>query len=160
MSDVGKILIGGGIMAAIAAYLLRLRRTSAELETVVSAKIHSISFSGLTIRVDVQLKNPTKGTMAIKFPFVKLIYKGSTIGSSQAINKDITIPSYGEVMIDSILISIPVLGLLSVAGDLIKAITGSPEGIKIQIVTISTIDLGWKTIPYEKLDEVVIKQQN
>ncbi len=159
MNGAGKYIIGGGIVAAIGAYLLRLRRTSAELETIVSAKIHSLSLSGVTIRIDVQIKNPTVGSLSIKFPFVKLIYKNSTIGSSQAINKDIVIPSYGEVVIDSIMITVPVLGILSIGSDLVKALLGAQDGIKVQIKTISTIDLGWKTIPFEKVDEVTLKQE-
>jgi len=154
----GKILIGAGLLAGIA-YVFRLRRTSAELETVVRAKLHQISLSGLTIRVDVTLKNPTSGSLNIKFPFVKLLYKGSTIGSSQATNQDIKIPAYGEAVIDGVFIQVPTLGLLSIGADIIKAVGGSPDGISVGVKTLTNIDLGWKTIPYEKLDTVVIKKE-
>lgn len=160
MKSLTSVVVGGGILAAVGAYLLRLRKTSAELETVVSAKLHSLTLSGITIRIDVQIKNPTRSSLGIKFPFVKLLYKGATVGSSQAINKDITIPSFGEVMVDDIKITIPILGLFSIGSDLVKAIKGAQDGISVQIKTITTIDLGWKTIPYEKMDEVVIKRES
>ncbi len=49
---VGGALIGGTI------YVLRLNKMNAELETIPMVKIHKLDFSGLTLRVDVQLKNP------------------------------------------------------------------------------------------------------
>lgn len=155
-----KILIGAGIgggLIAGATYLLRLKRTSAELETVPSVMVHKIDLKGITLRVDVKLKNPTKTELKIKFPFVKLIYKDSTIGSSEVINKDITIPSFGEAMASNIMIQVPLFGIFSLGSGLIKAYQ-SGESVKMNVKTGSTIDLGVKTIPYEKTEEITIKK--
>lgn len=155
-----KILIGAGIgggLIAGATYLLGLRRTSVELETVPTVMVHKIDLKGITLRVDVKLKNPTKTELKIKFPFVKLIYKDSTIGSSDVINKDVTIPSFGEAVASNIMIQVPLLGIFSLAGGMVKALQNG-ESVKINVKTISTIDLGVKTVPYEKEQEITIKK--
>lgn len=155
-----KILIGTGIGGAIiagATYLFRLRRTSAELESVTTVNIHKLDLTGLTLRVDVQLKNPTKTALKIKFPFVKLIYKDATIGSSQVLDKDISIPAHGEAVAEKIMIQIPLKGIFSLSAGLIKAL-GTGEAVKLISKTISTIDLGWKKLPYEKTEELTLKK--
>ncbi len=161
MANWKKILVGTGIGAGVVgiiAYMSRLKRTSVQLETVSSAKIHSLKMDGLTVRVDVKLKNPTNGTFKIKFPFVKVLYKEKTVGSSQVINKDIQIPAYGEAVIEGIMIKIPFTGLLSVGAGLYKLLVNK-EPAPIFVKTISTIDLGWKTIPYESTDDITLKPQ-
>ena len=113
---VGGALIGGTV------YIVRLSKMNAELETVPMVKIHKLDLTGLTLRVDVQLKNPTRTPFKIKFPFIKLVYKGTTVGSSQVIDKDIQIPAFGEAVINQIMIRIPLLSIFSFSGGLIKAI--------------------------------------
>ena len=155
-----KILIGTGISAVVVggvAYVRRLTRTSNELLVVPTVNVHKLTLQGLTLRVDVKIKNPTQSQVKFKFPFVKLMYKDTAIGSSQAVDKDILIPKYGEVLIDAIMIDIPLLGIFSLASDLIKGIQ-SGEGVKMTVKTISTIDLGWKKIPYEDAQEITLKK--
>lgn len=153
-----KILLGlgiGGGLAAGGAYLWRLNKTSVNLEVVPSVKLHKLDLQGMLIRVDVQLKNPTRTSLKLKFPFVKLVLKGSSIGSSQAVNQDIALPAFGEAKFDAIMIRIPMLSLLSTAKGLLTAVKQG-EAFKIGVTTITTIDLGWKTIPFEKTDEVPV----
>jgi len=153
-----KIIAGTGIGAGVVwaiAYASRLRRTATQLESVVTAKLHSLKLDGLTIRVDVLLKNPGPATLKIKFPFVKLIYKGGTLGSSDPINKDIIIPAYGEAHIDQIMIKLPVIELLSLSAGVIKMLA-KKEPVTILVKTITELDLGWKKIPYERNDEKTI----
>lgn len=155
-----KILIGTGIgggLIAGATYLFRLKRTSAELESIATVNVHKLDLKGLVLRVDVQLKNPTKTKLKIKFPFVKLIYKDTTIGSSQVLDKDIEIPSYGEAVAEKIMISIPLKGIFSLSAGLIKSLS-TGESVKLNSKTISTIDLGWKKLPYEKMEELTLKK--
>lgn len=142
--------IGAGVIGAIA-YFSRLNRTNTELETVATAKLHSLKLDGLIVRIDVNIKNPTSGTFKIKFPFVKLLYKDKTIGSSQVVNKDITIPEYGEAVVEAIMVKIPVTGLLSLGGGLFSLLSKN-QAVTISVKTITTIDLGWKKVPYEKTD--------
>lgn len=148
---VGGALIGGTI------YIVRLNKMSAELETVPMVKIHKLDLTGLTLRVDVQLKNPTRTAFKIKFPFIKLVYKGTTVGSSQVIDKDISIPAFGEAVINQIMIHVPLLSIFSLSGGLIKAIQNK-EAVKIDVTTLTTIDLGMKKVPYKKIDTVTLSQ--
>ena len=155
-----KLLVGGGILAGASYYLLRLQRTSKHLESVTTARIHEISFTNIIIRVDVTLKNPTGGTLSLKYPFVKLLYQDRTIGSSQASNQNVTIPPNGETAITGINISIPLLNLTGLSKDLLKLLKGNPEGITLQAVTVTTIDVGiGTTIPYKKTDLITLKKK-
>lgn len=147
--------IGAGVISLIA-YASKLKRTSTELESVATANIHSLKLDGLTIRIDVQLKNPTSSSLKIKFPFVKVLYKNQVIGTSKVVNQDIKIPSHGEAKISGILINIPVTGLLKLGGGMYNLIT-KKQAAPIFVKTITTIDLGWKKIPYEKTDNNTLK---
>jgi len=155
-----KLLIGVGLgVSALAgyAYFKNLSLTSAHLEVIPSAVIHKINLSGLYVKMDVRLKNPDGGKFKIKYPFIKLIHDGVTLGSSQAIDKDIELPAYGEAVINGIMIQIPLLGILSTAYKMYKEIISGKE-IKLEAMTITTIDLGWKKRPYEKTDEITLKK--
>lgn len=146
--------IGAGVVGLIT-YVTRLNRAQAQLETVATAKIHSLKLDGLTIRVDVQLKNPSRSSFIIKFPFVKIVYKDKVIGTSQVIDKNIQIPAFGEANIESIMIKIPVTSIFSIGAGLIKLLV-QKEAAVISVKTISTIDLGWKKLPYEKSDDMTL----
>jgi hypothetical protein len=156
MNNLTKILLGTGVVLT-GGYLLKMSRTSANIETEIKAQINSLKLSGMIIRVDAKLKNPTDGTLKIKYPFVKIAYKGSTIGSSQVIDKDITIPSYGEANIEGIMINIPLTGILSVAMDLFKSLKNK-EGVKVIIKVVTTIYTTFNSIPYEYEIEQTLKQ--
>ena len=158
MNNLTKILIGTGVVIT-GGYLLKMSRTSANIETEIKAKIHSLKLSGLTIRVDAKLKNPTDGTLKLKYPFVKLSYQNSTIGSSQVVNQNITIPSFGEANIEGVMINIPLTGIFSVAMDLLKSLkTGT--GVKVMIKVITTIYTTFSTIPYDYEVEQTLKADN
>lgn len=156
MVSIKKILLGFGIGGGLAAggtYLWRLRKTSVNLEIVPTAKVHKVDMEGLVLRIDVTLKNPSSTGLKLKFPFVKLLIKGSSIGSSQAVNRDVALPPYGEARFDAIMIRIPMFSLLSTAKGLLAAVQKG-EAFKIAVMTMTTIDLGWKTLPYDTTDEV------
>jgi hypothetical protein len=169
MKNLKKILIGTTIGAGViglVSYLSKLKRTGAELESVVKTNVHSFNAAGLTARIDVKLKNPTDTSLKLKFPFVKVIYKQKekgtnkviekVIGTSKVIDKDITIPKYGEANITGIMITIPTTELLSLAGGLLNLLT-KKQAVPITVKTITTIDLGWKKIPYSKSDDMTLK---
>lgn len=163
MTSIKKILlglgIGGGVVAG-GAYLWRLNKTSVNLEVVPTVKLHKLDLQGLVLRVDVTLKNPTRTSLKLKFPYIKLMIKGSSIGSSQAVNQDIALPAFGEAKFEAIMIRISMFSLLSTAKGLLQAIQQG-EAFKIGVATMTTIDLGFKKVPYDKTDEVqLIGAQN
>jgi len=160
MASLNKIVfgtaIGAGIIALIS-YFSRMSRASVQLEVIPSASIHSIGLTGLKIKVDAILKNPTAASFKVKFPYIKISHKGSTLGSSQVVNKDIDIPAYGQVVIDSMMVEIGALSFLSVAYDVIKALNNK-ESVALTVQTITTIDLGWSKIPYDDTKEITLKK--
>jgi hypothetical protein len=161
MGAAKKIIIGTIVVGAIAGgvvYASRLNKMSEELVVVPTVRVHKIAADGITIRVDARLKNPTRSRVKIKFPFVKLYYKDSVIGSSQAVDKDIEIPSYGEAVVEAMMVNIPFLGLFSLAGDLMKSLQDG-TGVKVGVKTMSVINLGWKKVPYEDFQEYTLKTQ-
>jgi hypothetical protein len=161
MSLKGKViattLVGAGIYAGYT-YYVKMKKTQTELEVVPDARIDSVNLNGITIRLDLLLKNPTKGSFKMKFPFIKIKYKDSLVGSSQVVDKDITIPAFGQVKIDKILVNIPMLSIFSVSMTLLKAVKEKQE-VKITATFITTIDLGWTTLPYEESHEVILKKK-
>ncbi len=159
MSKLKNILIsvtaGAGVIGLVS-YLSGLKRTSAELESVATGMIHSIKLDGLTFRIDVNLKNPTKSSLKIKYPFVKLYHAGKLIGSSKVLNQDIKIPANGEAVISQIMLNIPATGLLALGSGLLNLLNKKQE-VPLAIKTITTIDLGWKNVPYQKTEQIKLK---
>ena len=130
MANWKKIAIGTGIGGAVVAattWLFRLKRASVNMEVVPEIKLHKFDLTGLYIRIDLQLKNPTRTAFKIKYPFVKLSYKGTSVGSSQVVNQDITLPPFGEAQISAIMVRIPILNIFSSAGKLVSAIKNNEQ---------------------------------
>jgi hypothetical protein len=141
-------LVAGGVIGLFA-FIWKLHRIQLNLEAIPTASIHKITLSGITIRLDVLLKNPTKGSFSAKFPFVKINYKNAVIGSSQVVNKDIAIPAYGQVMIEKIMIDIPLSSAFTVVSSLLKSLQ-SKEPVKITATIMSTVFAGPMNLPFNK----------
>ena len=160
MSLTGKVLtvtlVGGGLIAGYS-YYLKMKKTQAELEVIPNASVHEISWDGITIRIDLLLKNPTKGSFSIKFPFVKLIYKGATVGSSEALDKDIKIPAFGQAKIEKVLVNIPIISIFTVSTSILKAIQ-SGEQLMVTATMMTTIDLGFVKLPFEESHQIILKK--
>jgi hypothetical protein len=160
MSAVSKILtgtlVGVGVIAVVG-YVKKMKKTQNELEIIPTANIHEITWNAIVVRVDVLLKNPTKGTFAIKFPFVKLISNGTTVGSSQAVSKDVKIPAYGEVVISKLLVTIPITSFFSVASEVLKSLQNK-KPVKLTVKIMTTVNLGWTELPYETSNEITLKK--
>ncbi len=160
MASIKKIIAGTGIGAAVVAaavWLFRLKRASVNMEVVPTIQLHKFDLTGLYIRIDLQLKNPTRTIFKIKYPFVKLSYQGTSVGSSQVVNQDITLPPFGEAQISAIMVRIPILNIFSSAGKLLSAVKNN-ESIQMEVTTISTIDIGVQKIPYKKTDTLTLKK--
>lgn len=120
-----------------------LKKLSDRLVAIPSAMVHKIDFTGLTIRVDVKLKNPTNNGFKMKYPFVQVGYNGKTIGSSQATDEVLSIPPNGEYQIRAILLNFPLIGMISLISDLLQSLENG-KAIKLKVATTSTIDPLWK----------------
>ena len=160
MNSITKLLagtmLGAGVIAGVG-YVKRLRQAQGDMEIIPTANLYSLNWEGVTIRIDVLLKNPTKGSFSIKFPFIKLIYKGTSIGSSQAVNKDIKITPFSEVKVENIMVRIPVTSVFSVVFALVKSFHNK-EPVKLTIKTTTVVDIGITSIPYQSEQEVTVKK--
>lgn len=153
---IALVLIGGGLVAGYS-YYVRMKKTSAELQVIPDASVYKVNWDGITIRIDVLLKNPTSGSFSLKFPFVKLMFKDALIGSSEVVDKDIEIPAFGQVKISKLLVNIPMASIFSVSTSILKAIQ-SKEQVKIVATMITTIDLGMVKVPFEESHEIILKK--
>jgi hypothetical protein len=141
----GLLLVARGVFNK-AERLKQLQSLATQLVSVPSAKIHKFDLSGLTLRVDVLLKNPTLTGFKLRYPFIKLQYAGDTIGSSKAVDTTIAIPPNGEANIEAIYFHFPVRTLFTLVRNLMQAQQSGKE-VKLNIITESTIDPLWSVNP-------------
>lgn len=143
---------GAAVLAIGVPYLLKLQRLANELETVTRARIEHVDLSGMKLRVDVTLKNPTGGALKIKFPFVKMLYGTGTFATSEVRNIDIDIPKYSEKQLDPIYVQLPLMTLATTAPDMLKEYRKNGK-VKITVRTVTTLN---NKVPYSKTDEMTI----
>lgn len=157
-----KILIGTGIAALLGgiawgiSYLMGKKKVGDKLDTVTTALVHSLKLNGLTLRIDVMMKNPTEGTLTIKQPYVKVLYENKVIGTSQIQDKVIEIVKYGAKPIEPIFLTIPATGLLTLGDGLFKVLM-KKQPAKITTITITSIKIGNKFVSYEKPEVITLK---
>ncbi|TRU49824.1 MAG: hypothetical protein EWV91_07065 [Microcystis aeruginosa Ma_QC_Ca_00000000_S207] len=155
-----KVLVGLGVGTGafvVYNYFRKLNNDSAKLESVVSVGLEKLSLAETIITLDVKVKNPTTSTFNIKYPHIRLMYKDFLIGSSQVINQDITLPAFGEAMFNKITFKVSVLKTLTTGYKMVTALLNG-EPIALTVQTISTILLAGKQLPYEKTEEIILKQ--
>ncbi|MFI5195717.1 MAG: hypothetical protein ACHQD8_01385 [Chitinophagales bacterium] len=159
MNAITKIIagtaVGAGLIGAFT-YVRGLTRAQAELQIVPSIYLHKVSLEGLIIRVDALLKNPTRANFKIKYPLIEIMHAEKLVGSSQMVDKDIHIPSFGQVMIQDMMVTIPVLNLFSVASDLMLSINNH-EPVVLNVGVITTLDLGWTQTAYVHRQDITLK---
>jgi len=149
------VLFGAGAAAAIygVTYLLKLNRLSNELETITKVAIHNVSLSsGIDLRIDVTLKNPSGGTVKVKQPFVKLMYGDKVLASSQVVNKDITIPKFSEASTEPIMLNIGFVSLATSVPQLYKSYRDTGQ-LTFTAKTVTTIN---NSLPYSKSDNITL----
>lgn len=160
MKHLKKILIGttiGAGVISLVSYLASLKKTGDELETEIKSKVTDFNLKkGITLRADVLLKNPSKRSLKFKHPTVKVLHKNKAIATSKVINKDYTLPAFGEKTIDPIIITVPLKDLLSMAGGLVNLIS-KKQDIPLAVKVITSVDLGWKKQDFTQTQDLTIK---
>lgn len=147
----------GGIAAAVGIpYLINLNRLSVELETATKISIYKVKLDGVELKIEVTLKNPTKGSINIKFPFVKMMSEGKVFATSEVRNEDVTLEKFSQVLVPPILVNLNWLNLATTLPSLLKKLRNK-EQILITARTITTIN---GKIPYSKEENVVIGQRS
>jgi nucleoside permease NupC len=143
----------GGLALAIGVpYFINLNRLSVELETVTKISIYKVKLDGVELKIEVMLKNPTKGSIAIKFPFVKMLSEGKVFATSEVRDQDITLKEFSQTVLPPIFVNLSWINLATTLPSLLKKIRNN-EPVTIQAKTITTIN---GNIPYTKGDTIVI----
>ena len=136
-------------------YLFNIGRLSAELEVVSKSAIHKVTLSGLTIRIDVTLKNPTGGSINVKYPFIKLLHGDSTLGSSQVRDENFDLAKFSEQVLEPIYIDLPFMSLASTAPALLKEYRSSGK-FELAIKIVTTLN---NTVPFSKTQSITVGSQ-
>jgi len=158
--DVTKLLIGLGLGAGAYAgfnYFRKMNATNKYLEIIPTAQLHKVNLLGVYIRMDIRFKNPDGGTFKIKYPHIRINYKGQSIGSSQVIDKEISIPAYGEAVVNGIMIEIPITNILTTGYQIYKDIINN-KPVTLEALTHTNIIVGFQSVPYDKVSEFTIKK--
>jgi nucleoside permease NupC len=143
----------GGLALAIGVpYVINLNRLSVELETVTKISIYKVKLDGVELKIDVMLKNPTKGSIAIKYPFVKMMSEGKVFATSELRDQDITLKEFSQTVLSPIFVNLSWINLATTLPSLLKKMR-SNEPVTIQAKTITTIN---GSIPYSKEESIVL----
>ncbi len=160
MKHLKKILIGttiGAGVISLVSYLASLKKTTDELETEIKSKVTDFNLKkGITVQADVLLKNPSNRSLKFKHPTVKVLHNGKVKVTSKVIDKDYTLPAFGEKTLDPIVLTVPIKDVLSMAGGLVNLITKKQE-IPLAVKVITNVDLGWKKQDVSKTQDLTIK---
>jgi len=154
MASIGKIILGTGAAAGLiwlVSALMGKKKLGDKLDTRTLATIHKFDLKGgLVIRVEVVLSNPTQYSLRIKKPYVRLLLEKDLIGASEIKDVNIEIKPYNsEKMKESIFVTIPTVKLLSLGKGLYQSLI-QKKPVKLNVQTISQIDLGVKWIGYQQ----------
>lgn len=137
-------------------YSHRMNDLQTQLESIITVSIHSLNLEGLTIRIDTVLKNPSEGTLKIRFPFVKIMYNDSTIGSSKVVDQTIVLPKFGEAKVEGIMVNIPIFGMLTLAGAIYKLLTDN-KTVPLLVMVRTIADLGWSQKTIDQTHKIDLK---
>lgn len=151
-AKIAALVVGAVGLAVGVPYLLKMKRLSEELETVTTANIHKVGLSGIDLRVDVVLKNPTGGSLRVKYPFVRMLYKGVVFATSEVRDQNFEVPKFGQLTMEPIYINIPFLQLATKAPDMLKEYRKN-GGFEMEVRTVTTIN---DKIPYSKTDKLSV----
>jgi|GEM_PF-1607903 len=155
MIKISHVLLGAGAVAALyygSSHLMKLKRLSTELESETKVTIQKVSISGIELKIDVKLKNPSGGSLKVKHPFVRMIYGGKTIASSQVKDVNMAIPKFSEVNLEPIRISLGFLSLATTVPGLMKDYRETGK-LKLTVTTVTTIN---DSLPYTKTDNITL----
>jgi|ERR1700757_1840027 len=149
----------GIILGAIAAGiygLSKLSHASGQIVSQVKARVFSIDFSKIVIAIDATIKNPTNTSISIKYPFLKLLYKGGMLASSDLKNETITILPFSQVTITNIQIPLSYLYMAGLAGEVVKKLKDKTYKIDLTVETQTAVLFAGNTIPYSTSQDISI----
>lgn len=163
-----KYLVIGSAVVFAGKYLLSLNRAQKKIIIVATGKRDKISTQGISILIRYNIKNPTKASMRMTPPLIKLSINGKLIGTSNMQLNDvpaavrdksgkIIIRAFNETGNIEAHVLIPWISLATVGGDLIKRFqsTDPKDQITVKLETISQVYSLVGNFPHE--ESLIIK---
>ncbi len=160
-----KYIIGGGIAFFAGRYLINLTRAGNKAVTMVNGKIDRITPQGVDVSLSYNIKNPTRSSLRMTPPLIKLSHQGKVLASSSM--KTVDIPadakdSKGRIKIlphnetgeISTLINIPYLNLVGVGIGLWNKINDPNQSVKLTIESNATLYTSVGVFPYDDITNI------
>ncbi|MCB9234069.1 MAG: hypothetical protein H6581_20600 [Bacteroidia bacterium] len=153
-----------GILGLGGVYGKRALDMANNLEVDIVPKLPQ--FKGLTLKivVDILLKNPTNGSLKLKYPNAKLFLKSRngeliSIGHSDPVQKNLKIHQYSILKIESFTLNIPLMNLAAAAADIWDYIQGKSQALPLVAEIKTTLYPFGIPIPVTQRKEFAITKQ-
>lgn len=134
--------------------LSKLSHASGEIVTQVKARIFKIDISSLTIAIDAIIKNPTNTEINIQYPFLKLMYNGAVLASSELKNEQVSIAPFSQTTINNIKIPLSYLYMAGLAPEILKKVKDKHHKINLEIGVQTRVLFAGNNIPYSSIQKV------
>jgi len=171
MKILKAILIGGAAFFG-GRYLFSLNRAGKKVVVSVGARVHKVSLEGVQVVLNYNIKNPTKTSIEMAAPLIKLMHNGKVLASSSMAlveipknvrsDKGIKILANKETGNITTSILIPTLSIIGTGANLLtilknrlKPDSENKETVKFEIETTSTVFTKIASFPYD--DKTIIE---
>lgn len=139
-----KTVLGIGVVIGGIALLKKgagLSNFYKKMNYYISAKLHSITWGGIVVKVNITIANPTDTEVKMTKPFVRIYSGDIEVGHSDPENVEIVVLPHSSTKIENISITIPwgteILKIIKNAGTTVASLimTGAnePAGITLTI---------------------------
>ncbi len=148
--------IAGGVATFFASrYLFRLNKASNTVVTNTRLEVKKVTLSGIELKANVHLQNPTNLNLTLQYPFINLTHRGGFIGSSVTRNEIITLTKNSEQSFEMIIRSAGWFTLIqSLGASIVKQIRSGQETLLELLVTTTTQVNG---LPFKKEESLKLK---
>ncbi len=148
--------IAGGVVAFFAGrYLLRLNKASQSIVARTRLQVHRVSLSGIELTAIIRLQNPNSIGLNIRFPFVNLKHKGTSIGSSQVKDETLQLAGNSEKAFSLRIQSAGWLSLIQALGAAIVQKIRSGQKVPLELLAITSTQVNG--IPFEKQETITLQ---
>ena len=153
------LLAGGGLLLlATGAMIFQAAKTGNKLIFTPEVGLPTIGLSGVTVRLNVRVQNPTRGRLRIKHPFLAAQSGGVTIGTSRIVNREYTLNPFSEITIRDFLIDIPLQQAGLLVAQITRLLTGQISELPLDILVSTFASApGVPTIAIEEPTQIVLK---
>ncbi len=167
-----KFIVIGGLVYFGGRYLFSLNRAGSKAVVQVGARVHKLAMEGVVVVLKYNIKNPTRASIEMAAPLVKLSYNGKVLASSsmalveipedvRSTNGRIRILPFKETGEITTSITIPYLSLVGAGAVLLARLKNrlDPDAeqvkTKFNIETTSTVFTQLGSYPFD--DKAVVE---